>query len=210
MWIKLFKLISSRILLFIMILLCGCSTNPTFVKVQINSSLPFREVEKIPLRVGLYLDPNLINYSRTPPRWEDRNFVIQMGEALSNGAQNVTNKAFREVVNVYTIDAELLPKGLDALVIPEVDRIYGGYGTERPLGTVIVRIRWRIIDLSGKVIYMNTFGAESKWSIFTTTALNYFDVLSRNYTKAIEEQFIKAYIGITSTNWWELIKKEPN
>ena len=203
MWIKLFNL------LFITILFFGCSTSPNFVKVQINSSLPFREVEKIPLRVGLYLDPNLINYSKTP-RWEDRNFVIQMGDALSNGAQNVANRAFKEVVNIYTIDAELLPKGLDALVIPEVDRIYGGYGTERPLGTVIVRIRWRIIDLSGKVIYMNTFGAESKWSIFTTTALNYFDVVSRNYTKAIEEQFINAYIGITSTNWWESIKKETN
>lgn len=209
MWIKLFKLISSRILLFIMILLCGCSTSATLVKVQINSSLPLREAEKIPLKVGLYLDPKFINYSKTPGR-VDRNFVLQMGEALSNGAQNVTNRAFREVVNVYTIDAELLPKELDALVIPEVDRIYGGYASERPLGTVLVRIRWKIIDLSGKVFYMNTFVAESKWNIFTTTAVNYFKVISETYTKAIEEQFIKAYIGITSTNWWQSIKKEPN
>ena len=186
-------------LIFIPALLVGCQSQKVY-KIQTKLLIPSKEEGKIPLRAGLYLDPKLRNYSSG---------IIHMGEALSNGAQNIIFSAFKDVVIIYTMDPELIPKGLDALVIAEID---GGYFKETSEGTVnlewtiIVKIKWTIQDTNGKTLYLNTFMGESKFR--QVPRWSFFRKRCEAYTKAIEEQFTKAYIGITSANWWESIKKE--
>jgi hypothetical protein len=181
----------------------GCQT--PHKKIQIT--IPVKEKEKIPLRVGLYLDPKSMNYSKiVPPDYPNLKGIIHMGEALSKGAETVIGSAFKEVVNIYTKDRELIPKGLDALVIPEIEKIYDTVKTRHP--EAIVSIKWSIQDINGRILYMNTFTGDVKFKF--AAFVSPFERLCEAYTKAIEDQFAKAYIGITSTNWWQTAKKETN
>lgn len=180
------------------IAVAGCHIHK---QVEISLPIPVKEVEKIPLRVALYLDSSLTYYSKGPGGGQ---YTLKMGEAFSKGAEYIGNKAFREVITVETKDPEKIPKGFDALIILEVDRIYGGVPNERSR-LALVKIVWTIQDMNGKLLYRNSFGAEAYMSIpFTSSKA------SGAYAKAIEEQFTKAFVGITSVKWWESIKTETD
>jgi len=209
MIVKFNKLFFSQLMLLIItsIFLSGCQHQKIY-KMQANLSISIKEIEKIPFRVGLYIDPELMNYSM---RSRYIPGIIHLGESLSKGAENIVSKAFKETVIIYTKDPELIPKGLDALVIPEIDKIYV-FGEEGGIGsytTVIVKIKWSIIDKNGKILYINTFTGEEKYRR-PTTIFSMFPRLCEGSTKATEDHFTKAFIGITSTNWWGAIKRETN
>ena len=191
------------VFIVILSLLSGC-VHPK--NVQISLPIPVEETEKIPLRAGLYLDKQFTNYSITYLA------VINVGEALSKGAENIINKAFQEGVTIYTTDLTMIPKGLDVLVIPEIDRIYvyeHGLGSYWSNTSVIARIKWRIQDMNGKIVFMNTFTGEDMYK----RPANIYSMSSRackGAAKALENHFTKAFVGLTSIKWWELIKKETN
>ena len=211
MIVKFNKLFFSQLMLLIItsIFLSGCQHQKIY-KMQTNLSISIKEIEKIPFRVGLYIDPELMNFSM---RSRYISGIIYMGEALSKGAENIVSKAFKEAVNIYTKDPELISKGLDVLVlvIPEIDKIYV-FGEEGGLGsytTVIVKIKWSIKDKNGKILYMNTFTGEEKYRR-PNTIFSMFPRLCEGSTKATEDHFTKAFIGITSTNWWGSFKKDTD
>jgi hypothetical protein len=183
--------------------LTGCP-HPKIHRIQANFSTPNKDTKQIPLRVGLYLDPKLINFIKVPaPKYSNK---IDMGDALGKGAQYIVNKAFREVVSIYTTDPELIPKGLDALIIPEIDDIQESdeMNVYKKYGTVTVKIKWTIKDVNNKTIYVNTLTGEATYKHWPTVQRE------EGYTRAVEDQFTKAYIALTSTNWWQAVKKETN
>jgi hypothetical protein len=207
-----FRLYESVVFIGILILLIGCRT--AYKKIEPNLLISVESKDKIPLRAGLYLDRRLINFSKGPGSAEIAYIEgkIDMGEALSRGAEVLAKKSFKEVVVVYTMESRSLPKELDVLVFPEIDKIYGGYHAEmisafQAYPEVVVRIKWNIMDVNNnlRTLYMNTFTGEAKYR--RQPAATSFSRLCEAYTKAIEDQFSKAYIGISSTNWWKSIEK---
>lgn len=177
-------------------------------KIRTDLSITVNEVGKIPLRVGLYLSPEFMNYSKTPSHYSESG-RIQMGEALSKGAEDITNKAFKQVVTIYKTDPESFPKGLDAIIIPEVEKTYGGFVGELTrqysyYQTVTVKLKWTIKDMNQKTLYTNTFTTEVEYR--NDPVFGQRERLLKAYTKAIEDQFAKAFSGITSINWWGGIK----
>lgn len=183
-----------------LIFLIGCAASHR--DININLSLAIKDTEKIPLRAGLYLDPKMMNYTKETLGPASALF-LHMGKALSEGAENITKKAFKETVIIYTKDSEVIPKGLDVIVIAEIEKIFDEPARRLPN---LVKIKWTIQDIYGKVYYMNAFTGEAETKYGTTFSL--IDRICEAYRKAIEEQFAKAYMGITSANWWESIKKE--
>ena len=203
--LSLFKIVQ---LIVAFILLSGCY-HPKIHKMQINLLIPDREAEKIHLRVGLYLDPQFTNCIVVPPWGTNFYRRIEMGEALSKGSEYILNRSFKEVVTIYTMDAKLIPKGLDALVIPEIDRIYeNAQDPFKKHSAVTAKIKWTIIDMNKKVLYKNTFIGEAKYKFWPLAA--HPEEIPAGYTRAVEDQFRKAYIGITTTKWWESLKKETH
>jgi len=185
-----------------LIVLIGCGASHRNIK--INLPLPIKETEKIPLRAGLYLDPKLMNYTKET-LGPVSGLYLHMGKALSEGAENITKKAFKETIVIYTKDLELIPKGLDVIIIPEIERIYDDPTRRLPH---LVKIKWTIQDINGKIYYMNAFSGEFKSKRGNTFTM--IDKISEAYEIAIAEQFSKAYIGMTSANWWESIKKSTD
>ena len=184
-----------------LIFLIGCQASHR--NITINLPLSPNDTQKIPLRGGLYLDPKMMNYTKETEAVAGK-LILHMGEALSEGAENIMKRAFQGIVIIYTKDLELIPKGLDVLVIPEIERIH-----DDPTGGIhipmLVKIKWTVQDINGKIYYMNAFTGEAKTKYGTTLTL--VDRKCEAYRIAIEEQFSKAYIGITSVNWWASIKK---
>jgi hypothetical protein len=206
-----FRLYHFVVFFVILNFLIGCRT--AYKKIEPDLLIPIGQQGKIPLRAGLYLDQKLKNFSKGPGATEIAYIEgkIDMGEALSKGAENVVKKSFKEAVTIYTLQIESIPKGIDVVVFPEIDKIYGGYTGEMisPLQAypeVVVRIKWNIMDVNNdlRILYLNTFTGEAKYrKHYAPTS---FPRLCEAYEKAIKDQFTKAYIGITSTKWWESIK----
>lgn len=199
---KFYRLFLCFFLVIDLTFLIGCQASHRNIK--INLPLSIKDTEKIPLRGGLYLDPKMMNYMKET-QGPTAKLILHMGAALSEGAGNIMKKAFKETVVIYTKDKELIPQGLDVLIIPEIERIHDEpkAGIHIPM---LVKIKWTIQDINGKIYYMNAFTGEAKTKYGNTFTL--IDRICDAYQIAIEEQFSKAYIGITSANWWESIKKE--
>ena len=206
-----FRVCQFAVLIVILSVLIGCRT--AYKKIEPDLLIPIGQEGKIPLRACLYLNRRLMNFSKGPGP-ADVAYIegkIDMGEALSKGAENVAKKAFIEVVTIYTMGPASIPEGIDVVVIPEIDKIYGGYHGEmisalQAHPEVVVRIKWNIMDANNnlRILYMNTFTGEAKYR--RQWAPTSFPRLCKAYEKAIKDQFAKAYIGITSTKWWESIK----
>ena len=207
MTIKFPELLFYRLLLLILMpaLLVGCQSQKVY-KIQTKLLIPNKEEGKIPLRAGLYLDPKFLNYVKDPGI--NYFYKVDMGEALSKGTQYIVEKAFKEVIVVYTLDIELIPKGLDVLVMPEIDKIYefGEENIRKKSGTATVRIKWTITDMNRKILYTNIFTGEAiykKWPLAAHPEEN-----PEGYARALDDQFTKAYLAITSSNWWESLKNK--
>lgn len=168
-------------------LLFGCSS---YMEFPINLSIKSDRTDKIPLRVGLCMDRKFKEYAPLMYNIEyHTNVYGKFGEALTKGAESMTNKAFREVVIVDNID-QAASKGVNVVIIPEIDSITI---VEAPAS---VKVKWTIRDVNGKVLYMNTFVGEVKEKDCCRLFKNYC-------ARAIEDHFNKAFDGITKNKWWE-------
>jgi hypothetical protein len=129
--------------------------------------------------------------------------TIHIGEALSKGAQHITNKIFGEVIIIPKKDSESIPKDIDAVVVPEVESIHNDIiGVHL---TASVQLRWTILDKNGRTLYLNTFRGECiDKRLFGTTYIR----VRENYEKAVEDSLIKAYTGISTGEWWRFVRKE--
>jgi hypothetical protein len=92
--------------------------------------------------------------------------------------------------------------------MPEIDKIYefGEENIRKKSGTATVRIKWTITDMNRKILYTNIFTGEAiykKWPLAAHPEEN-----PEGYARALDDQFTKAYLAITSSNWWESLKNK--
>jgi hypothetical protein len=182
-----------RLLVLFITLIGGCTS---YMEFPIKLSSQYDGGDKIPLRAGLYMTKNFKEYMQIIGRIEYHTDVFgKFGEALSKGAESMTTKAFREVVILDQVDQEASKK-VNVLITPEIDSIVSNYVGP----TATVKIKWTIKDITGKVLYMNTFVGEGSGK---GTSFRYPTALENAYTRAIEDHFNKAFAGISKNKWWE-------
>ena len=166
--------------------------NACSLKYGISSDIKLPPVgtNHIPLRIGLYLSPNIFNYT-----YEEPYLTYQMGRALSTGTENMLRLAFKDVIVLPSANVVEPQRGIDAYVVPEVVHITG----VAPLfvwheDKVIVRMKYSFTDSERKIIWEGTFQGEviGKGSSTKAIKVDYFK-------SAIEKQLADALTAILSS-----------
>ena len=194
--VNLLKAPKLGIVLAILLILSGCTYTSQITR---DLNIPVQEVKKIPLRVGLYMSPNFLNYTYKESRLAEK-FVFPLGETFRAGSEKIVKMAFQDVVILSALDEAIIEK-LKIVISPQiqaVDIMFPMWGWGYLKSTVI--IKWTAIDPTEKIIWVNTFEGESK--IKGKTVKN----IRNSLQVAIEDHFSKAYEGIISSTWWKSIE----
>jgi hypothetical protein len=174
-------------LLIILFCLTGCTKYLEF-----KPKLSYPELSnKIPLRAGLYLPTTFTEF--TPPLYKVDFTVVygKVGKALTEGTISMTKKSFKEVVILEEQDQAAINK-VDVIITPKCEHIsYYSF-------PAVVKLQWTITDMNDKILYMNSFeGSSNKYKGLGES------ISFTKFTFALEDQFNKAFDGITKTKWWE-------
>jgi hypothetical protein len=183
-------------LLGAILLLVGCG--PQYVELPINLSLEQISIDRIPLTAGLYIEKKYSEFALPLYKVDFQTFFVKLGEAFDTGAEEMTRKAFREVIILDGVDQTGIPKGVNVLIIPEI------YSFDNDVTstayTAEFTVKWTIKDTDGRVLYVNTFVGNGS----IETGIGGASAKIRNsWSHAIEDQFNKAFNGIINNKWWE-------
>jgi len=200
-------------LLVLLFFLYSCAS-PQFSKIDISMPKDFEMInteikDKIPLRAGLYLKPDIRNYSKKGPI---ASFVthttFSMGDALSSGSERVLRNIFKDVVIIDQLESDLSTKNIDVIVTPELVGIYGQAkmidGSKVPKAVNQLVMKWNIVSPDGKIIYVNTITGEGLQKLsFSFTSAGIAEDEKNNMLMLIKDQFQKAQEDIYSSGWWK-------
>lgn len=203
----------TTLLIVLSIFMYSCAS-PQFSRINVSMPKDFQmsnaEVaNKIPLRAGLYLSPTIKNYLRRGPL---ASFVIHvsfsMGDALSNGSERMLRNIFQDVVIIDQFKNDLSAENIDVVVTPEVVGIFskGKMPSDSVVPQVILQfvVKWNIVSLDGKNIYMNSITGEclqKKSYSFTSGGIEEDE--KNNMLLLIKDQFQKAQDDIYTSGWWK-------
>lgn len=182
-------------LLATIVLLTGCG--PKYIEFPAALSSQSQGLVRIPLRAGLCMPPNFREFVVPMYRQDYQDFYGKFGEALTVGAEGMAKKAFKEVV-VLAQAEEAASQRVDVVVTPAIDYIGFDYGDS----TATVKVKWTVADVSGRVLYMNTFIGQGDGK---GTSFRYPTKLKKACTRAIEDHFDKTLVGLSGSRWWEAI-----
>jgi hypothetical protein len=178
-----------------MALFTGCA--PKYVEFPVTLSPQAEQIGKVPLRAGLCMPSEFREFVVPMYRQDYQTSFGSFGKALSTGAEQVAKRIFRDVV-VLGNAAEAGAQQVDVVVTPTVDRIAFNYDAS----TATVKVKWTITDVSGKVLYMNTFIGEGDGK---GTSIRYPTKLKHACTRAINDHFDKALVGLSDKRWWQAV-----
>ncbi|MGD1276905.1 MAG: hypothetical protein ABR964_06755 [Tepidisphaeraceae bacterium] len=155
----------------------------------------------IPLRAGLYLSPVLCRLQ--VPMWREGTLIslntqyAVLGPALAADSETVVRRAFQHAVLVNSPDPTQMSPDLDVLVIPEPEQV--GVGLEG----AVLRMRWTVKNRAGRTVYLNSFRS-AKYSGYNDTffAWEHRSQAIAAMDSAMEEQFNKAFAGMTTSPWY--------
>ncbi|MBI5756566.1 MAG: hypothetical protein HZA12_06535 [Nitrospirae bacterium] len=166
--------------------------------------------DKIPLRAGIYLSPGFKKFSYKDvylrgALGQEFYALISMGDALEGGSILALKNIFKEVVLIDGMDPEPLKEKIDVVVTPEVVKVevkllYVGIN-ER---AVRASIKWSIVSVEGKEIYVNTVTGEGSYKLPLWLGGKDAPVEAAvpGYIRALQDHFLKAQDDIYSNKWW--------
>lgn len=157
--------------------------------------------DKIPLRAGLYLTPSFKNFSYRYAWAHPVYVLISMGVALEGGSIRALKNIFKEVVLIDGIDLDPLKEKIDVVVTPEIVMVEVKHGASTYERDVRTSIKWSIVSVEGKEIYMNTVTGEGSFKIAMTRSRTRDEAVA-GYTRALQDHFLKAQDDIYSSKWW--------
>lgn len=174
---------------------CGTANNRVILLEDLTIDRP--EVrDKIPLKAGLHITSVLKNYSHFTYGGE---YKVAVGEAVTGGSERMLKGIFREVV-LLDDGKDLSWTGVDVVVTPEIASMQWVW-----LGPMMVKIhiaiKWYIVTLEGKSIYMNTFKSEYRGKVpFWDESRK--KMYAESYTQSFHDHFIMAGEDLYNNRWW--------
>jgi len=182
------------IILVVLLSLNACAPPP--LRTSPISSLNTTHREKIPLRVGYYIQPEYCAWIwRADPPYIYSYFF---GETICNGVETMLVTAFRDVVRLSSVNTDLKSQNINALVAPEILQV--DINTNR--NTVFIKMKWTIRDDDNNILWADTITGSAheicmaKWCRI------------RIVESAFQEQFQKAFESVLRQEWWQSVMKE--
>jgi hypothetical protein len=130
---------------------------------------------------------------------------IDLGDALSSGAERMLNLLFQKVVIIQDMHLKDVSRSdIDAIVTPEVvkaDFVAIGWPAITHDQCLII-LKWSIIDKDGKMIYVNTFSGEGRRKRTKFTSWTVDEQINECMILALKDHFHKALGDISSAKWY--------
>ena len=183
--------VGSWLLFFsIVLLMSGCAPRTYYANISTDLDLekPFLKKTKIPLRVGLYIEPEYLDFEAV---LEDGS-IVSLGPGLGKGAEAVLREAFQEVVIIESIGPQVSNQHVKAIIT---------FSTNLPSNMSQIAFEWTIVGLDGRTLYMNTFRGEANTE--NISKRHYEEWLSESLSLATTDSFQKFLIHILSSRWWK-------
>ena len=196
------KILNIVALLGILLFLTSCSifkyTAPKDFK------MPVLTTNKIPLRIGLYIPPD-VRYYKITEKQQNYTFHFQIGDALCDGIERMLRIVFDDIVILESSDFDVTKHGIKAVVVPKI--VSGNFRLSAAAfgeGTgFIIRVKYTAIDSSKRVLWVDTFEGKSRkrQPVFRVREV-YTDCMRLS----LEDHFHNALEGILLSKWWKAIK----
>lgn len=149
---------------------------------------------KIPLRVGLYLDSRF----KESTLYYTNAHKILIGEGLVRGAEQAFSQVFKDIYFMSGSESSLSNCNVDVIARGFIEeksiRVISEY---RFLYTV--KIKWIISDKEGKNLYINTIVGEG------LSAGRFKNNFTECMTTAIEDHYSKLAYHLQTADWWKAI-----
>jgi hypothetical protein len=185
--------------LFVLSFFLYSCASPQFSRINVSMPKDFElsnaEIkDKIPLRAGLYLKPDMKNYVKKGPIGSAVTHTsFLMGDALCGGSEKMLRNIFKDVLIIDHMESDLSVRNIDVIVTPDLVGMTGK-----------LVIKWNIVSLDGKIIYVNTITGEAtpkmSWS-FTSAGIEEDE--RNNMLLIVKDQFRKAQDDLYNSGWWK-------
>jgi hypothetical protein len=194
-------------------ILYSCAS-PQFSRINVSMPRDFEfsnaEIkDKIPLRAGLYLKPDMKNYVKKGPLGSAVTHTsFLMGDALCGGSERMLRNIFKDVLVIDHLESDLSARNIDVIVTPDLvgitaqNKMVEG---SRLINRVIeLVIKWNIVSLDGKSIYVNTITGESPAKAsFSFLSSGIEEDERNNMLRVVKDQFRKAQDDLYNNGWWK-------
>ena len=126
----------------------GCSSG---ANVTIEHPLPTPLVEKLPLRIGLYLGPEISTFVHEETIDEKSKWRLDLGESQQIMFRNLMSGMFRQMT---VLDDPLGDPSLDAVLIPSIEELQISIPkqTYSTFYEVWIRYQMKLTDAEGRVL----------------------------------------------------------
>lgn len=188
----------------------GCATGFTEYHIRLPSDFEMSATavkDKIPLRAGLYLKPNIKNYVYELPH--TTKYSITMGDALSSGCERILRNIFQDVILVDEMNVESLRRNTDIIVTPQlIGGLSGQYkvpeGYDKKKTVSQMTMQWDIVSHVGKLIYTTSIKGEAIVKpIMSFFASSIREKEKENRLRLLNDLFQKSQDDIYSSGWWK-------
>jgi len=210
--IRIFKKNGPHRLIFLLFFLSSCTTYTYIAPKNLALQEPTLAQGKIPLRIGLLLQPEICRYEILKER-RGIQLHYQIGESLCDGIIRMFNLMFKEVTVFESIGSNNMVQGLNAIIVPEVETssILLPVMKTQPL-EVLLRIKFSAWDINRKIIWADTYQGESRVEFQKFNLLHlpgFFEVAKKekedmisSLKLALEDLLKNTQEGMTATKWW--------
>jgi hypothetical protein len=193
------KVSANFLVTFAFIVAVSCSYQP---KLNINPGLFSQTVEPVPFKVGLFFEQDYCQYTFTKMRYAD-SYEFQIGPILCDYTERMFRTLFSDVIILESLETDNTQQELNVIVIPQLmscDIVLPGVAWQTLEALVTIKYTFKKPD-DGKTLWLDTF--QGNWS----GKLGIAFVMNKNIRKAmqhaIEDHFLKALVGISSSNFWQ-------
>ena len=142
-----------------LLITAGCGTR---IAIQLEPDLPVPLIQSLPLRVGVFLAPELDNYVFDEQIKGHGHYKIALGNTQSHMFNMAFDALFDDVVPVQSFDSR--PSGLDALLVPRLHEVQIAVPqqTRTELYEVWLRYSIELYTADGQEVHKWPFAAYGK------------------------------------------------
>lgn len=148
--------------------------------------------EKVPLRLGLYMQPQVRDYTTV-----SSNLRLKPGRSLGEGVERLMRSVFTDVFLLSSLRAAA-QADLDAVMTVEIlsgDFKLGGMTSN---SVYDIQVQYTVTDATGRLLWSEAIESTGKKA---------FNILKREYPdamrEAIEDNLDKTWEAMRESRWWK-------